>query len=518
MDAARSASGKGVHVSNMTISAGGSVDRESLSAPVGSEVRHVAGVGHESLVLGAIERRVGREAFARFFADTVRVNVSADAVRLITASEFLAERLSRRFGEAVREAVLEVFGDGSRTVTFVARPVSSVRAASEDQPNAAAARRDADRAPAPSRRRRSVPSQREDIDRTLETFVVGACNELAYRAAVAIADPEHAAALGVLFLHGDCGVGKTHLLKGLAERFARLNPGARVLYTTGEAFTNAYLTALKRGEVDAFRARHRGLDLLCLDDVHFLANKTHTQTEFLHTFDQMDLNGARVAVASDDAPAKIGRFSRELVSRFSAGVVAEMRTPDAATRPRLVAALAKRSGLALTDDAARVIAERCPGSAREIDGVIKKLHAVCTLLPMGRAFGPVLDAGAVRAALGPGFAPRPMKPVRVEAIVEITADALGVTVPEMLGATRRRRVVVARSMASHLARKIAGRSFQEIAEALGRPTHSTVFTACRRVEEKIASREAVDAGPDLAVSNWAELEIEIEGRLRARRG
>lgn len=503
----------------MTIGTAGSVAEISAETQPLHEDRRDRTITPDALVLRSIERRVGADAYRRFFAGIVEVVVDADAVRVLAASDFAAERLSRRFGADVREAALEALGDDSRPVTIVARPAGEPRSPGSIQTAAAApARRDADRAPASNRRRRPAPSQRGDIDRTLETFVVGACNELAYRAAVALADPEHAAGLGVLFLHGDCGVGKTHLLKGLAERFARLNPGARVLYTTGEAFTNAYLTALKRGEVDAFRARHRGLDLLCLDDVHFLANKTHTQTEFLHTFDQMDLNGARVAVASDDAPAKIGRFSRELVSRFSAGVVAEMRTPDAATRPRLVAALAKRSGLALTEDAARVIAERCPGSAREIDGVVKKLHAVCTLLPMGRSFGPMLDAGAVRAALGPGFAPRPMKPVRVEAIVEITADALGVTVPEMLGATRRRRVVVARSMASHLARKIAGRSFQEIAEALGRPTHSTVFTACRRVEEKIAAREAVDAGPDLAVSNWAELEIEIEGRLRSRRG
>ena len=465
-------------------------------------------------ILAGVERRVGGDRFRRFFGGLVEVSVGDDEVRVLAASDFAAERLSRRFGEAVRGAAQEATGDDAVAVRIGTRPAAPPTAGATSSGVAAlgSPRR---RPLTPTRRRRRGALRSENPAQTLDSFVVGPCNELAHCAAVAFAKPEHPIGHGVLFLHGECGVGKTHLLKGIAERFLRDTPGARVRYTTGEAFTNAYLAALRGGDVEAFRRRHRGLDLLCLDDVHFLANKTHTQTEFLHTFDAMDLDGARLALASDESPARIGRFSRELVSRFSAGMVAGMRTPDPATRRRVIESMARRRGMALSDDGVTALAERCAGSAREIDGALTRIDAVRTLLPMGRAFGPTLDAAAVRAALGPDFERGRARPVRVDVIVETTAEALGVTVPEMLGVSRRRRVVVARSIAAHLARKIAGRSFQEIADALGRSTHSTVFTACKRVESKIAQREAVDAGPDLAVQTWADLAGELEQRIRA---
>ena len=172
----------------------------------------------------------------------------------------------------------------------------------------------------------------------------------------------------MVFIHGECGVGKTHLLQAACQRHLDLNPSHAVRYTTGEQFTNEFLAAMRAAALDEFRARIRKLDLLAIDDIHFLASKTATQSEFLHTLDAIDFSGARVLLASDEHPRLIKRFSQSLVSRFLSGMVVRIDAPDRSTRLSLIRRLAATRSLPLSPAAEEMIVSRCMGSVRELEG------------------------------------------------------------------------------------------------------------------------------------------------------
>lgn len=476
----------------------------------------------EQRILKRVEERIGTDSVRRFLRGKAAISIENQEVVITAPTRFAGECIQRRFGAAIADAAGAECGVERAPVRIAIAPVEAAHV-EPLPPSLSSAEADASSthtarwkpAPAAAPPRRSGIRADRNTAHTLDTFVIGRCNQLAHRAALALTQHDRPLGFNIVFVHGECGVGKTHLLQGVAHRFRLENPGARVLYTTGEAFTNAYITAVRGGDINAFRRKHRGLDLLCIDDIHFLSNKTQTQTEFLHTFDAMDLEGARIMLASDEHPGRIKQFSRELVSRFSAGMVVGLDVPDPVTRRRLVASLARRRSLALTEDAISVIAEYCTGSVREIEGALTRIDAVHRLLPEGRALHGPLDGASVRLALGPAKPQKARRPMKVEAIAECVAETLGVTMPEMLGKSRHKRVVVARSIAAHLARKLTSRSFPEIAQAMGRPNHSTVVTACKRVEQKIAASEPCDADLEVVAETWGELADELERRVRS---
>jgi chromosomal replication initiator protein len=211
-----------------------------------------------------------------------------------------------------------------------------------------------------------------------DDFVVGDSNRVAFEAARRLADDQLGGIRSIL-LHGGCGVGKTHLLQALCcARRARF-PREQIRYTTGEQFTNDYIQSVRAGTIEQFRARIRKLDLLAIDDVHFLSNKGATQAEFLHTIDAIGLAGARVAIATDAHPRALRSFSEALVSRLLAGMVVQVEAPDRETRESLVVRLAAARGVLLEPMAAAAVADRAIGSVREIEGALARIAAAISL-------------------------------------------------------------------------------------------------------------------------------------------
>lgn len=354
--------------------------------------------------------------------------------------------------------------------------------------------------------RRPGPEGRRVTLRKLDEFVAGPSNQLAFDAARRLAEGAPGAP-HLFFVHGDCGVGKTHLLQGICDRRRAIAPRAHVRYTTAEQFTNEYLAALRDGSLESFRKALRRLDLLAIDDIHFLSNKTATQSEFLHTMDAIDLGGARIVLASDEHPRQIKKFSQALVSRFLSGMVVRIDRPDRQTRISLVRRLATDRGMSLQPAAEEIVANRCVGSVREIEGALTRLQAFASLAGPGESPAPQVDArrfleiGALIAerAFGDEGASRPAGPIRITEIVERVSSRLGVEREEVLGSGRHRRVVLARSVVVFLARELTTQSFPEIARALGRETHSTAHTAAKRIEQMLADGERVEVGdPSLA--------------------
>ena len=456
-------------------------------------------------VLRKLGESVGSETVARYLGRSARLDVDGDGIRVVAPTRFAAEMIERRLGDALRDAA------GSSAIRF---EVESVSPRADEVRETAPLRRDAppaatlrSRRPSQGRRGTGDPSQ------TLGSFLVGACNRFAYAAAARLAEGTDAET-GPVFVHGPCGVGKSHLLNAAANRFREVHAGARVRVVTAEAFTNEYIAAIRSGTIESFHRAYRRVDLLCVDDVHFLASKSGTQQELLHTFDHLCGSGGRIVLASDSPPGSVRKFSEALVSRFVSGSLVRIEPPDGDLRRRLLERFAGAAGLRVSREALGVL-DACasagsgsrPVSVRDLLGAVNRLRAYRVALagtggPPAGEIG-VADVEAAIRAQGaassgiqrePGVSGRPARPVPIGDVVDGVCDALEVTREDLAGKGRHPRVVLARAAVTALARRLTRYSYPEIANAIGRRNHSTVITAHRRIERQMASGETLAVG------------------------
>ena len=413
---------------------------------------------------------------------------------VLVPNQFVADWIERNFHQHLRAAVDEVVAqDAPLSITvapdrFASRPAPadhndlSQPIARREQTAAAAGPQ---AAPPRPRSETSLPAMRHRLD----DFIVGPSNELAFAAASRLADGQPSAA-HPLFIHGTCGLGKTHLLQGLCQQFHQHQPGARILYTTGERFTNEYITAVRNNKLDTFRRKMRRLDLLAVDDIHFIANKQATQQEFLHSFDEIELGGARLVLASDCHPKLIKQFSEALVSRCVRGLVVQIHTPDTDTRRRLITSLAQRRRIHLEPHVLDLLAGRCDGSVREIEGTLTKLQALTSLTQRKDATAPIGRA-MIERLFDEGHTRQHHKPVRFDEVISAVSEHLGVTQAQITGRGRHRHIVLARSITVYLARDLTSMSYPEIAAAMDRANHSTIITAAQRMARQLKANQPV---------------------------
>ena len=350
----------------------------------------------------------------------------------------------------------------------------------------------------------------------LEEFVVGPSNELAFAAASRVADDDASLAGTPLFIHGGCGLGKTHLLQGICNRLKHRDPSAKVHYTTGEQFTNEYITAVRTNKLDQFRRRMRQMDLLAVDDIHFIANKAATQQEFLHCFDHIELSGARVVLASDSHPKLIKQFTEALVSRCVRGMVVQIHEPDQETRIRLVRALAERRNMVMQPNAAKELAMRVDGSVREMEGLLTKLHALASLSSSNRLGGITDPIGhtLVQRLFDAEESSGRRRPIRFDDIIDAVSADLNIEQGKILGSSRNKHTVLARSATVYLARQMTSMSYPEIATAMGRKTHSTVITAAQRMQKQIDAAQPVLLPNEVSALTPGEIVERIKRTLK----
>ena len=343
---------------------------------------------------------------------------------------------------------------------------------------------------------------------TLDEFVVGPSNQLAFQAAQQVAQ-HPGQQYNPLFLHGHCGLGKTHLLQGICQKFAKLHPGKKWLFMTGEQFTNEFLEAIKTHKTDAFRKRIRNADLLVIDDVHFLANKKATQEEFLHTFNQVDACGKQVVLASDCAPKQIHALSEQLSSRFVSGMVLRIDSPDLPTRLEILRRRVARNQWNVSDAVLMHIAQSATSSVRELEGMLLQVIAGIRLINSGSP-----DASTVLTSIKERTAMR--GPVPIDRIVAATAEHFSLDAALLLGSGREKTVSMARAVAMHLARQHTGMSYPELGRAMGNKNHSTVIAACQRVEALISAGEVVGWNTPDGIRHQAVSDIlhDLEAAIR----
>ena len=372
----------------------------------------------------------------------------------------------------------------------------------------------------------------------LDQLVVGPANRMAVDA-ISRVGIRSSDGLQMATLHGGCGIGKTHLLHAAVESQKATKAGATARLLTGETFVNEFLAGLRGKSTEAFRRSLRSVDLLCIDDVDFLANKTASQAELQHTIDAVTSRGGSVLMTSSVHPSKLTNFSPALISRLSGGLCVAVLPPDDQTLQRLVRVLAARRGLVVEEQAIpTVMAAASPAgkavNIRELEGVLTKLDAISRLLDTaparesrgaaggqaGSGQGSSSTSGtsgtsghftseftghftgqravglvAVQKALGQSAPRDTRRAVRMEEIVRTVCFELSVSSGELGASGRHPRVVLSRALCTALARRLTDQSYPEIARAIGRPNHSTVITAHQRLTGQIAACLTMDAGP-----------------------
>lgn len=450
----------------------------------------------------AIAQRVGQQRFHVWFDNSTRLDLRQDGLEIAVPNDFISEWIGKNFTRPIQEAAHEVLGT-PLVVRFHVVPELFEVVGGAKRSNGAHGREESpakDGDPivrasaaivaAPARPAASVSAAPQRLTpaaalprlrHQLESFVVGAGNQLAYNTAVYVAEFP-GAQYNPLFIHGNCGLGKTHLLQGLCRRFIELHPTKRWMYLTGEEFTNEFLTALRNNKLDAFRRKMRDLDLLVIDDVHFLGGKKATQEEFLHTFNAIEAMGRQVVMASDNHPKLIEELGESLINRFVSGMVVRIDPPNYATRCEVLRALALRAQMPLSEEVIAWIARRVTQNVRELEGAIIRIGAHV------RLSGCEADVATVQEALG-DLDRQLVAPVRPENILQAVCDYFGLEHKDLMSGRRQRTISLARSVAMFLVRKTAKLSFPEIGSRMGKRNHSTVISACRRIERAVNRNE-----------------------------
>ncbi|MDB4939727.1 MAG: dnaA [Candidatus Doudnabacteria bacterium] len=327
---------------------------------------------------------------------------------------------------------------------------------------------------------------------TFETFIVGKGNELAYAACNAVSK-KPGMVYNPLFLYGGVGLGKTHLMQAIGHEVLKFNPSAKVMYVTSEKFTNEFVQSISLGRVAQFKELYRGIDVLMIDDIQFLAGKEQTQEEFFHTFNTLHQNNKQVILSSDRLPKDIPAIEERLVSRFEWGMIADIQAPDFETRLAILKAKALEKNYDVDTNVLTYIAETIQSNIRELEGALNRLMVYCQL----NNTRPTIEQ--VKAVLV-GVASAKKRVISVKKLMEVVADFYNITLDDLLRQSRRKEFVKPRQIAMYLMREELENSFPSIGEHFGGRDHTTVMHAVDKISKLLLEKESLKQELDLIVN------------------
>ena len=407
--------------------------------------------------LGRIELKLKREDYETWLSDSQAISYEDGTlivgVRSAYAKDWLANRL---------------YGDIHRIVSDVADRTCSVRfivkrngVHSGDADELFGMRQDV---PPESGLSRVNPNNRFD------NYIVGAANRLAHAACMAVAESP-ATAYNPLFVYGGAGLGKTHLLHAIGNHVARTNH--RILYVSGETFTNDLVNAIRTHTTDEFRATYRTIDVLLLDDVQFLIGKERTQEEFFYTFNDLYQDNRQIVLSSDRPPSAFVGLEERFRSRFEWGLTTDVQPPDLETRMAILVSKAEERGITLPAEVTEYVAQQVQSNIRKLEGALNRVLALARM--MGYPLTVQTAQRALSDMLTPSF------DVDMDQIMAVVSRHFAVSVDDITGARRTRAIAVPRQIVMYLAREMTDLSYPQIGENLGGRDHTTVMYGCDKI-------------------------------------
>ncbi|MBE6967094.1 MAG: chromosomal replication initiator protein DnaA [Ruminococcaceae bacterium] len=420
-------------------------------------------------VLSILRERMTETAMNTWFADCEPIDLSNGRLVICAQNEFKRNIIVDRFSETIGNALRDLFS-GSFELQVLTR--EELEDYEDEKPDEAT----------------DLP---EIAGYTFDRFIVGPSNKFAHAAAVAVAE-KPGKSYNPLFIYGNSGLGKTHLLLSIGQAVHQADPKAKIAYIKGDEFTNQMIASIREGTAEEFRTKYRGVNLFLVDDVQFIAGKQSTQEEFFHTFNSIHEAGNQIVVTSDRPPIEMKQLDDRLRTRFESGLMCDVQPPDMETRMAIIRNKASQFCMPLEDEVVAYIAENLTTNVRQIEGVVNRLTAYRDILndatiniaSVKRAIKDVIRVGA--------YIPTP------DVIIEETARFYSLTSEDLRGQRRSKNMAMARQISMYLIRSITNLSLMDIGREYENRNHSTVLQSIRKVEELLRTDpEMADAVRDI---------------------
>ena len=407
-------------------------------------------------VLKLLGKELTATAISTWFDDCQAVEIGDNKLVLYTPSNFKKDVIEGRFIGSVKNALHELFSGDFNVIILGEGGLDtySVKETFDD----------------------NAPEE----EFTFERFVVGNSNKFAHAAALAVAEGQ-IKNFNPLFIYGESGLGKTHLLHAIRHEVSKKHPDYNIVYVKGDDFTNELILALQVGKNVEFREKYRGADVFLMDDIQFIAGKIQTQEEFFHTFNTLYEANRQIVFTSDRPPNEMMRLEDRLKTRFESGLLADIQPPDYETRMAIIRNKAEQLGLFLPDDVSNYIAENMTSNVRQIEGAVKKVMAYRDLM------NDSITVSSVSKAIKDMFKEKTEYTPSSEMIIDETAKYYSLTPEDLKGQRRTRHMVLARQISMFLIRKLTNLSLKDIGDLYEGRDHTTVLSSIRRIENNIKS-------------------------------
>lgn len=413
-------------------------------------------------VIEILSQQLTATAINTWFSDCTPVDIEDCRLVLHTTSDFKRDIIISRFGDTIKAALSDLFSCDFDLLIL-----------SGDEIKDFAIKKKVDN---------SLP---EMAGYTFDRFIVGNSNKFAHAAAIAVAE-KPGKTYNPLFIYGNSGLGKTHLLLAIGQQIHERSPEKSIAYIKGDEFTNQLVKSIKDGTAEEFRQKYRNVDLFLVDDIQFISGKQQTQNEFFHTFNNIFEAGHQIVITSDRPPLEMSILDDRLRTRFEGGLMADIQPPDLETRMAITRNKAAQLGLLLSDEAVEFIASNITANIRQLEGVIKRLTAykeilddVITIDSVRRAIKDVIRIGT--------YIPTP------ESIIRETARYYSLRPEDLKGQSRAKNTTMARQVSMYLMRSLTNLSLKDIGAEYEDRNHATVLSSIRKVEDLLKTDPAMAA-------------------------
>ena len=317
-----------------------------------------------------------------------------------------------------------------------------------------------------------------------DSFVVGNSNRMAHAASLAVAE-EPAHAYNPLYLYGNSGLGKTHLMHSIGHFVLDKNPDAKVLYVTSETFTNELINSIQNNKMEEFRQKYRKIDLLMIDDIQFIAKKESTQEEFFHTFNALYESSKQIVISSDRPPKELKPLEERLISRFEWGLTVDVQSPDYETRIAILRKKAERDHIIVPDDVMAYIVKNIASNIRELEGALTRIVAFAKLTNQD------ISIALAENSLKDIFSENAATPLTPDLIQQVVAEHYNIRVEDIQGSKKPKNIAFPRQVSMYLCRKLLDISLPKIGESFGGRDHTTVIHAISKIEKQMETDTAL---------------------------
>ena len=418
--------------------------------------------------LKMIEEETSPVSFATWIQPIVPCGIIGNKIILQVKESFLKEIIEKRHLPLIRTAI-----------KMVTKNEYDIMITTEEEQNAGNLHNLAAEKPAENELARNLNPKY-----VFDSFVVGNSNRMAHAASLAVAESP-AQAYNPLFLYGNSGLGKTHLMHSIGHFILDRNPQAKVLYVTSETFTNELINSIQNNKNEEFRNKYRNIDVLMIDDIQFISKKEGTQEEFFHTFNALYESNKQIIMSSDRPPKEIKTLEDRLRSRFEWGLIADVQPPDYETRIAILKKKAERDNLTVPDDVMAYIAKNIASNIRELEGALTRIVAFATLTNQD------ISIALAENSLKDIFSENSATPLTPELIQQVVAEYYNIRVEDIQGSKKPKNIAFPRQVSMYLCRKLLDISLPKIGESFGGRDHTTVIYAISKIEKQLESDEGL---------------------------